>query len=212
MIPVHKPADTWEKIEGDPTLDSLDGSSRATLSTILSDGWPDGYAESFGVHLVDITAPDGQRWTGEFEDVDGVPAAVFAALTLDERKAALREAVNAKLDAILTGGYTVQSGAMAGKVLQTRNLEDRTNWLVSQASYSAAVAAGQGAVEGAKFRTADNATYKLTFADGLAVLLAMAAWGTACMDHSWALKDAIAAAEDGAALDLIDIEGGWPGV
>ena len=131
-------------------------------------------------------------------------------MALSERKAALRDAVNDKLDALLTGGYTVQSGAMAGKVLQTR-LEDRTNWLVSQASYSAAVAAGQGAVEGARFRTADNATYTLTFADGLAVLLAMAAWGAACMDRSWALKDAIVAAEDQAALDLIDIEAGWPG-
>ena len=141
---------------------------------------------------------------------DAFVAARDAAYTLDMRKADKITAINAKLNEVLTGGYTVQSGAMAGKVLQTRNVEDRTNWLVSQASYSAAVAAGQGAVEGAKFRTADNVSFVVSYADGLAVLLAMAAWGAACMDHSWALKDAIAAAEDAASLAMIDIEQGWP--
>lgn len=99
---------------------------------------------------------------------------------------------------------------MAGEVLQTRDLTDRTNWLISQASYSAAVAAGQGAVEGAEFRTADNSTYTLSYSDGLAVLLAMAAWGAAAMSNSWPLKDAVNAAEDQTALDAVDIETGWP--
>lgn len=130
--------------------------------------------------------------------------------TLEERKAAKLAAINIRLDIILTGGFTVPFGAMTGKVLQTRNLEDRTNWLVSQASYSAAVAAGQGAVEGAKFRTAENETFTLSYADGLAVLLAMSAWGAAAMDNSWSLKDAVALAEDETALDAIDIEAGWP--
>jgi hypothetical protein len=130
--------------------------------------------------------------------------------TLEDLRAAKIEAINGKLATILTSGYTVQSGDMAGKVLQTRNLEDRTNWLVSQASYSAAVAAGQGSVEAAKFRTSDNSTFTLTYADGLNVLLAMAAWGAAAMDNSWTLKDAVRAAEDHAALDAVDIEAGWP--
>jgi hypothetical protein len=132
-------------------------------------------------------------------------------MALEDQKAAKIEAINAKLATILTGGYTVQSGDMAGKVLQTRNLEDRTNWLVSQASYSAAVGAGQGAVEAAKFRTSDNSTFTLTYADGLNVLLAMAAWGASAMDNSWALKDAVRAAEDETALDAVDIEAGWSG-
>ena len=141
---------------------------------------------------------------------DAFVAARDAAYTLDMRKADKITAINAKLNEVLTGGYTVQSGAMAGKVLQTRNLEDRTNWLISQASYSAAVAAGQGAVEGAEFRTADNSTYTLSYADGLNVLLGMAAWGAACMSNSWTLKDAARAAEDQAALDAVDVESGWP--
>jgi hypothetical protein len=130
--------------------------------------------------------------------------------TFEDRKSAKLAAVNAKLNEVLTGGFTVPSGDMAGKVLQTRNLEDRTNWLISQASYSAAVAAGQGAVEGAEFRTADNSTFVLSYSDGLAVLLGMAAWGAACMSNSWALKDAATAAEDETALDAVDVESGWP--
>ncbi len=132
-------------------------------------------------------------------------------LTFEERKEAKAAAIDARRDATLTGGYTVASGPMAGKVLQTRDVDDRTNWLVSQASYSAAVAAGQGAVENAEFRTADNSTFVVSYTDGLGVLLAMAAWGAAVMRNSWTLKDAVTAAADETALDAIDIETGWPG-
>lgn len=129
---------------------------------------------------------------------------------LEDMKAEKRAAINAKLNAVLTGGYVVESGTMVGKVLQTRNLEDRTNWLISQASYSAAIAGGMGAVEGAQFRTADNSTFMVTFAEGLSVLLAMAAWGAAAMNNSWSLKDAVEAAEALTTLDAIDVEAGWP--
>lgn len=149
--------------------------------------------------------------TGEVEQIDLTPEEIAALTpTLSDLKAAKRDAINAKLDAILTGGYSVEAGTMAGKMLQTRNLEDRTNWLVSQASYSAAVAAGHGAVEGAQFRTADNSTFTVSFSEGLGVLLAMVAWGAAAMNNSWTLKDAVAAAEDQAALDAIDVDAGWP--
>lgn len=130
--------------------------------------------------------------------------------TLEELRAAKLATINAKVEAVLSGGFTVPTGVMSGKVLQTRDSTDRINWLVSQASYSAAVAGGQGAVEGAKFRTADNDTFTMSYADGLNVLLAMAAWGAACMDTSWALKDAVNAAIDETALDAVDIEAGWP--
>jgi hypothetical protein len=151
------------------------------------------------------------RLTADGQIVE-MPAEYEAANTpsFDDLKAAKLAAVNAKLNEVLTGGFTVPSGDMAGKVLQTRNLEDRTNWLISQASYSAAVAAGQGAADGAEFRTADNSTFTLSYADGLTVLLGMAAWGAACMSNSWALKDAASAAEDEAALAAVDVEGGWP--
>ncbi len=152
-----------------------------------------------------VVATDVRRVEGVVRFVNELEDASLEAL-----RTAKLAAINAKRDAVLTGGYTVQSGDMAGKVLQTRVLEDRTNWLISQGSYTAAVAGGHGAVVGARFRTADNATFTLSYADGLAVLLAMAAWGAAAMDRSWALKDAALAASSAAALDEVDVEAGWP--
>lgn len=150
--------------------------------------------------------------TGEVEQIDLTPEEIAAMTpTLADLKAAKIAEINAKLESVLTGGYTVQSGAMTGQVLQTRNLEDRTNWLISQESYSAAVAMGHGAVEGATFRTADNSTFTVSFSEGIGVLLAMAAWGAAAMNNSWGIKDAARAAEDLTALDAIDIGAGWPG-
>lgn len=130
---------------------------------------------------------------------------------LDRRKAARKAAVSEILNARLSGGYTHDFGGDIGpKVLQTRNIEDRTNWLTSQASYSAAVAMGAGAVVGAKFRTEDNVNVELSYAAGLQVLLAMASWGADQYGYSWALKDQILAAADEAVLDAINIAAGWP--
>lgn len=133
-------------------------------------------------------------------------------LPLDQRKADRAAAVNRKRDALLSGGYTHDFGAAGVHVLQTRDADDRINWLTSQAAYQAAVASGLGGELGAEFRTAGNQRITLTFLEGLNVLLAMAAWGKAVFGRSWDLKDAIAAAADDAALDAIDIEAGWPGV
>ena len=162
--------------------------------------------------VVATDVPEGKISTGSTAElIEGVWTQVHMLedAPLEDMKAAKKAAINAKLETVLTGGFTVPAGTMAGKVLQTRNLEDRTNWLISQTSYSAAVAGGMGAVEGAQFRTTDNSTFTVTFAEGLNVLLAMAAWGAAAMNNSWILKDAVAAAEDLTALDAIDIEAGW---
>ena len=169
-------------------------------------------AEYGMVPVVAVDVPHGKISTGSTAElIEGVWTQVHTLedAPLEDMKAAKKAAINAKLETVLTGGFTVPAGTMAGKVLQTRNLEDRTNWLISQTSYSAAVAGGMGAVEGAQFRTADNSTFTVTFAEGLNVLLAMAAWGAAAMNNSWTLKDAVAAAEDLAALDAVDIEAGW---
>ena len=160
--------------------------------------------------------------TGEFRQPDGAPIvegevdltpeeiAEIEAERVPNLKAAKRAAVSALLDAKLSGGYEHDFGEPYGvKKLQTRNIEDRTNWLTSQASYGAAIAAGAGAVMGANFRTEDNININLSYSDGHAVLLAMAQWGAAKYAKSWALKDAIAEAADEAALDAIDIESGW---
>lgn len=150
---------------------------------------------------------------GELVDLtlDEIAALTPSFASLKEQK---RAAVDAKRDAVLLGGFTVPSEvstALAGRVLQTRNETDRTAWLTSQAAYQAAVLNGQGAVEGAIFRPQDNVTTTVSYAEGLNILLAMAAWGAAVYGRSWDLKDAITAAVDSAALDAVDVESGWPG-
>lgn len=137
--------------------------------------------------------------------------AQIPAPTLADLKTAKKAAVNAKVNTILSGGYNHDFGGEIGvKVLQTRDADDRINWLTSQAAYSAAVMSGSGAVMGASFRTEDNVDITLSYADGLNVLLAMAAWGADVYAASWALKTAIASAADAAALDAIDIDANWP--
>lgn len=129
---------------------------------------------------------------------------------LEAAKADKQAAISARRDEVMAAGFVPATGPVAGHRLQTRNLDDRTNWLTSQAAYSAAIAGGHGDVVGAEFRTVDNQTIPATYAEGLATLLAMAAWGKTIMGHSWNLKDAVAAAETFADLDAIDIEAGWP--
>lgn len=147
----------------------------------------------------------------EAEEAEWAAWQAAQAPTLADRKAAKNAAVTAYRDTILNNGYTVQSGEMTGHVLQTRMTgEDRTNWLISQNSYKAAIDAGQGAVVGARFRTKDNVNFTVSFSEGYSVILAMAAWGAQVIARSWALKDAVDAALDDAELDAIDITTGWP--
>ena len=131
---------------------------------------------------------------------------------LAETKAAKKAAVMAYRDSIFNDrGYTVETGVMAGHVLQCRTTgEDRTNWLTSQGAYKAAIDAGAGAVIGAKFRTKANVNFDLTYDEGYAVILAMAAWGSLVVARAWALSDLIEDAADHAALDAIDIAVDWP--
>ncbi len=117
--------------------------------------------------------------------------------------------VEADLASAFSGGFTVPFGTLQGQVLQTRGLEDRTNWLTSQAAYSAAMMGGHGAVLGASFRTASNETFTVTYQEGFNVLLAMADWGKTIMSISWNLKDQIKNASTYEELLAIDLDGPW---
>ncbi|MDQ4421476.1 hypothetical protein OOT33_13695 [Sphingobium sp. DEHP117] len=132
--------------------------------------------------------------------------------TLDDLKASKCSLIDQRRDAVFAAGFAPTIGALgtANEILQVRDAEDRTNWLTSQAAYAAAVSAGQGAVLGAEFRTLTNNTYTISYSEGFAVLMEMAAWGQAIMRNSWDLKDSVATAADQAAIDVIDIEVGWP--
>lgn len=80
MISVRFIDGHWLRASGNPTLTSLDGETRTPLRTILHESWTNQDRVAFGVHLVDIAPPEGQRWTGTFSDNDGTPVAVFESL------------------------------------------------------------------------------------------------------------------------------------
>jgi hypothetical protein len=130
-------------------------------------------------------------------------------------KVAFIDQIVARVGEEFLGGFTVpanKGGDLAGKVLQVRDVEDRTNWLTSQVAYSAAISAGAGALMGATFRTASNETVTCTYSQGAEALLAMAAWGAAIMNRSWVLKDAVLSATTSVELAtaISGLNEGWP--
>ena len=149
--------------------------------------------------------PESERlgWDGEAWTVDPLPEEEIAARA-EARRQSARGQVDARAEQAFLAGFAPAHPAFEGQRLQVRGVEDRTNWLTSQASYSAAVAAGAGDVVNASFRTVENETVTISYADGLNTLLGMAAWGAAILARSWAIKDAIATDAE------YDIDTGWP--
>ena len=155
------------------------------------------------VAIVDDARPSDARILGtELVDINDAPHRRW--LTEPFGAAELRGQVEARAARAFAAGYAPSHPDFAGERLQVRDAEDRTNWLTSQASYAAAVAAGAGDVLDATFRTMANRTIIVTYADGLQILLGMAAWGRDIMAVAWAKKDALAAGQS------IDIDDGWP--
>ncbi|TPG14369.1 hypothetical protein [Sphingomonas oligophenolica] len=181
----------------------------------LSDGWlltpldghPDaiaacGWSEAPEPPAIDDATEqlgwDGAAWTIEPLSAEEITARA------ETRRVAARAAVDARAEQAFFAGFAPANPAFAGQRLQVRGVEDRTNWLTSQASYAAAVDKGYGDVVDASFRTAANTTVTVSYADGLDTLLGMAAWGRAILARSWAIKDAIAVDEP------YDLDTGWP--
>ena len=161
-----------------------------------------GWVEAPGAPAID-EAVDQLGWDGAAWTIEPLAAEELAARAAAARLAA-RAAIEARGAAAFFAGYAPAQPAFAGERLQVRDGDDRTNWLTSQASYAAAVAAGFGDVVDASFRTAGNRTITVTYAEGLEVLLGMASWGRRIMARIWALKDADAAGEP------YELESGWP--
>jgi hypothetical protein len=129
--------------------------------------------------------------------------------SLDKLRTKKRLEINDYLQARFLDGFSPPAGPLQGHVLQVRDVEDRTNWLTSQAAYLAAVSSGLGAEMGADFRTAANETINCSYADGLNTLLMMADWGKALMGKSWALKDALEQLTDPQAIEDYDVAAEW---
>jgi hypothetical protein len=163
---------------------------------------PEGYAAT------DIEALPAGFWDAPMV---GDPAKKTFSADLDRARSDKKAEIASAMDAAFLAGYPAAIGALAGQRLQVRDNDDRTNWLTSQAAYSAQVDAGNGDVAGAEFRTASNETITLTFAEGLRELLGMAAWAATIMATSWKLKDALASDDDINAIMALDVAAApWP--
>ncbi len=130
--------------------------------------------------------------------------------SLDAVKDDRRAAVNVLRDQTIGSGYQHNFGASAGvRTLDQRGSEDAINWLGLKGVADAMIADGQGA-ETIAIRDAADETFTASATVISAAMVAMGMWRSSVIAHSWTLKDAIAAAEDEAAVAAVDISAGWP--
>lgn len=170
-----------------------------------------------GIELYDIVTdevPEGKvatAWT--LTDVDGAPhwTPTTEDIPLETMKVRRATDVTARRDQIIAGGVTIDFGGEVGpKVLQTATEYDRSNWLTILAAAQAFAAMGQGEEPMNPIRTLDNTMVPVTVNEAITHMLTMQSKLGQVWLHAATLKDAIAAAEDQAELDAIDIETGWP--
>lgn len=109
-------------------------------------------------------------------------------------------------NALLIDGTSSVAGQ---RVLQTRDDEDRINWLILGRLCDYLISSSQGSTP-VQLRTADNAIVALPASTCEAVLLAMLNRGAAIMGHAWTLKNSIAQAPTVAAVNAVNITAGWP--
>jgi hypothetical protein len=74
MIVRETSPDVFEQINGNPTLNRLDGNARAPLQTIMADSWSAADRAAYGVFVVEpAVAPEGETITStSFARVNGV--------------------------------------------------------------------------------------------------------------------------------------------
>jgi hypothetical protein len=139
--------------------------------------------------------------------------------TIAERKEDLKTRVRAHGMTIRRGGFEVNFGTDEAPNLQVLQLRDATpenddekNWMASLSAYTAAVIAGAGEVQGAKFRPESNATIMVTYAQAMGVLTGLFDWVASLVQTVWAKCDQIDGAPTHAALDALEgtIEQDWP--
>lgn len=156
----------------------------------------------------DVEGLTGCTLSPQWAGAAGLPLAM-AEPGIEGRKVAMRREVDALLALDQETGYDHDFGAHGVHRLQTRE-SDLPYWLALAQTASIQIGLGNGDVPHGAIRTADNVNVPVTASQALAAMLGMQAHLGAILAHSWALKDQIAAAADGAALDAVDITAGWP--
>lgn len=217
----------WADLEIGEMIRVSDGTKEPLLTDPPTPMWLGWATNNFEATLVEkhgdaparrmdfeIETPNGSRIVHIAEDHPVSFTFCRCELTAADWLEVKRGEINAKLAEVVSR-FVIPDGPMAGEALQIRNADDKANWDLSRTTYKEMVDAGLGEAEGAFFRTESNATFGLTFAEGLRLLDLMRGFGFDCMARSWALKDAakaaVAAGGGKSELDAIDIATGWPG-
>ena len=174
---------------------------------IVKEIWSDRPELHPDLNIVDV--PEGTR-QGAARQPDGSFAQPVYPSPVDAKRRNKLAAVNGRREAIIADGYQHNFGGSVGiRTLDQRGTEDAINWLGLKGIADSAIAAGQGSIMIA-IRDANDETFEASANVVYGAMVAMGQWRGAVMAHAWGLKDAIAAAEDQAALDAIDIDAGWP--
>ncbi|BDA84956.1 hypothetical protein Sa4125_24980 [Aureimonas sp. SA4125] len=129
---------------------------------------------------------------------------------LDRAKADKREAINARRDTIIAGGYRHNFGSTAGiRTLDQRGAEDAINWLGLKGVADAMITSGQGA-DPIGIRDAADETFTASASVVASAMVAMGIWRSQVIAYAWSLKDQLDAAENEEAVAAIGTDEGWP--
>jgi hypothetical protein len=165
------------------------------------------------------TAPDNSVFAGYVFSNGQFSAPAVKAPTLAQRKEDLKARVRAHGMAIRRGGFEVNFGTDEAPNIQVLQLRDATpenddekNWMASLSAYTAAVIAGAGEVQGAKFRPESNDTIMVTYAQAMGILTGLFDWVASLVQTVWWKCDQIDGAHTHAALDALEatIDQDWP--
>lgn len=139
MTYVIKEGGDARTVIGNPTLTSLDGEKKIRFLSIISDGWPDGFAAEFGIYDVDTTPPEGKRWSGQFDGSTTPPTPVF----LDALGSTIDDVI-AERETRLAAGFDYDFADARGVHHIATTADDMKKWQEVTDSANALINLGQG--------------------------------------------------------------------
>lgn len=131
----------------------------------------------------------------------------IATLTLSVKQQK-KQQIDAKRDTLLKGGYHFTHEGQE-LTLQTRDDEDRINWLGILNAATAMIMAGAGDSL-TKIRTAENVTITITFSQAQLLMLQTLNYQSSLYGSAWDHKDALELLTALEEVTAYDVESGWP--
>lgn len=146
----------------------------------------------------------GWYYTWEIVELDEEEIAALTLSTKEQKK----QQIESKRDTILKAGFhfTHEEKDLS---LQTRDDEDRINWLGVLNASSAMIMAGAGDSP-TKIRTAENEIITLTYSQAQLLMLQTLNYQSSVYESAWHHKDALDLLTTLEEVTAYDVESGWP--